>query len=99
MHDDVNRKRGFTAAPTHAPRQCGHDAPMSCRYPIHVDQHDPGFAAICINARVYARSLSAATAAAVFSSAAPTPRTIISFFRLILRSYINVKDEPRQETA
>jgi hypothetical protein len=42
MHDDVNRKHGFTAALTHAPRPCGHDAPMSCRYPIHVDQHDHG---------------------------------------------------------
>jgi len=43
---------------------------MNRWYPIHVDQHDPGFAAICTNARVYAWSLSAATTVAVFSSAA-----------------------------
>jgi hypothetical protein len=95
MHDDVNRKLGFTAAPTHAPRQCRHDAPMSCRYPIHGDQHDPGSTAICINARVYARSLSAAATPRGFLFRRFPLRTNIAFFRLIIRSYINVQDEPR----
>ena len=85
--------------PRTLPRECGHDAPMYCRYPIHVDQHDPGSTAIRINARVYAWSLSAATTVAVISSAASPLRTRHLFSRLDLRSYINDIDEPRLRLA
>jgi hypothetical protein len=59
----------------------------------------PVSTAICIHARVFARSLSAAAALRSFTSAAPPLRTTPSFFRLITRSYINVKDEPRRQLA
>jgi len=82
MHDDVNHQRGLTAAPTYAPRQCGHDVPMNCRYPIHVDQHDHGSP----------RDLHQRTRLCPvpvhchrcrgFLLRCPMPRTIISFFSL-----------------
>src|ERR1044072_5785659 len=43
--------------------------------PIHIDQHDPGLTAVHINARVYAWSLSVATAARVSHPLPPHVRS------------------------
>ncbi len=109
MHVDVHRKRSFTAAPTHAPRQCGHDAPMYRRYLSSVASREGG-----PNPRRSARSrfhrdLHQRTRLCPvpvrchrrrgISSAAFTLWTNIAFFCLIIRSYINVKAQPRRGSA